>query len=261
MEGFAAYRQKALALKLPRPKVVYTAINLHCNTLFRTLAVDWREEGTKILNHQHGGGYGQSLIEPCENYEARVSDHFYTFGWQSQAANVTPLCVPIGSVLPATGSSCRVLLTLTEQPRHIFRITFSGMPDYHESMISQVEKFVYKMRGEQELVVRTNTHDYGWGMVKKLRQVNPNLCLDDMRKSGLDSFSRSFLVVHSYLGTSYLETLALNIPTVCFYSAEIYAFRKSTQPFIDGLAAVGIIHQSGEDAARFVLDVMSDPMT
>ena len=39
-------------------------------------------------------------------------------------------------------------------------------------------------------------------------------------------FEDSKLVIHNYLCTSYLQTLALNIPTFMFYDPEVYKFRK-----------------------------------
>jgi putative transferase (TIGR04331 family) len=66
-------------------------------------------------------------------------------------------------------------------------------------------------------------------------------------------------VVHNYLGTSWLETLVMNIPTVCFYDPDTYAFRDAAQPFIERLEAVGILHRSGVAAARHVVHVRSDP--
>ncbi len=259
LEGFAAYREQALGLKLPRPKVAYTANSLHGHSLFKTLAAEWRESGTKILNHQHGGGYGLGLIEPCENYEIRVSDQMFTAGWYAQSEKVKPLCIPLPGRLRTHHTVGRVLLNLLTMPQYVYRIHFAGMPGTNEVMISRTEDFVRKMKGRPELTVRPFPCDYGCSMVETLRRIDPSLQIDDMRRGGLKSYPRFALVVHNYLGTSWLETLALNIPTVCFYDTDVYTFRESAQPYIDTLAAVGILHQSGDDAARFVLGVMDNP--
>jgi len=65
--------------------------------------------------------------------------------------------------------------------------------------------------------------------------------------------------VHNYLGTGYLETLALNVPTVCFYDPDTYAFRAEAEPFMQALERVGILHSSGKAAGRFVASVANDP--
>ena len=82
LEALAAYRQKAQSLNLPRPRAVYTATSLHGHSLFKVLAADWQEEGTKLINHQHGGGYGIDRMHAGEEYETRVADRFCTLGWK-----------------------------------------------------------------------------------------------------------------------------------------------------------------------------------
>nr|MBU6203621.1 hypothetical protein [Acidobacteriota bacterium] len=71
--------------------------------------------------------------------------------------------------------------------------------------------------------------------------------------------SRAKLVIHNYLGTSWLETLAMDVPTVCFYDRRIFRPRAAAQPFIDALANAGIIHYSGREAANFVNSLRGNP--
>lgn len=92
-----------------------------------------------------------------------------------------------------------------------------------------------------------------------MRKAAPDAVFDDHRAGALERFAESRLVVHSYLGTGYLETLALNIPTVCFYDIDTYAFRAEAQTFMDGLERVGILHRSGKAAASFVAGLGGDP--
>jgi putative transferase (TIGR04331 family) len=75
---------------------------------------------------------------------------------------------------------------------------------------------------------------------------------ESLSSSGSLSASRSRLVVHNYLGVSWLETLAMNTPTVCFSPAAITKFRDAARPFVDGLRRVGILHPSGREAAEFI---------
>jgi len=85
--------------------------------------------------------------------------------------------------------------------------------------------------------------------------------LDQSKKSALELASRAKLVIHNYLGTSWLETLAMNIPTVCFYDPAMYRPRVAAQTFIDALARVGVIHYSGKEAAKFVNSLRGEPST
>ena len=71
-------------------------------------------------------------------------------------------------------------------------------------------------------------------------------------------FAESRLVIHNYLGTGWLETLALDIPTICFYDPETYAFLEAAQPYIDALESVGVLHRSGNSVALFVASLADD---
>ena len=260
LEALAAYRQKAQSLNLPRPRAVYTATGLHGHSLFKVLAADWQEEGTKLINHQHGGGYGIDRMHAGEEYETRVADRFCTLGWKGNSPKQAPLATPLSaSLFRRVRKSNQILLTCIYYPKQVYRIAFQPMPGTIETMIADTAAFVRETKGWPDLLVRPVPNDYDWGMADILRQANPAIRLDDMRIPGPKSYARSALVVHSYLGTAWLETLALNIPTVCFYDPRTYAFRDAARPFMDKLEAVGALHTDGAAAARFVSSIMSDP--
>ncbi|MBX7148110.1 LIC12162 family protein [bacterium] len=259
LEGFVSYSKKAKALDLPRPKVVFTADGLHGHVLFKTLLADWRKEGTKVLNHQHGGAYGIGLIEPSENYEIRIADCFYSAGWMSEDKKVKPLCLQMPNAFYYIKTKGKILLNLLVMPSYVFRIHFAGLPGTTEGMIDNTLDFVRETKFVKNLKIRPYFNDYGWNLMEKLKNASSHVELDDTTLTGPVSYAQSSLVIHNYLGTAWLETLAMNIPTICFFEKEMYAFRPSVQPYIADLYAVGILHNSGHDAAQFVKNIAQDP--
>jgi putative transferase (TIGR04331 family) len=95
--------------------------------------------------------------------------------------------------------------------------------------------------------------------INRLHASSAGITIDDGRQSGVAAASRAGLVIHNYLGTSWLETLAMNVPTVCFIPPDIHRFRPAAQPFADAFMRVGILHYSGVQAARFVNSLKGDP--
>jgi putative transferase (TIGR04331 family) len=91
-----------------------------------------------------------------------------------------------------------------------------------------------------------------------MKKAAPEAIFDDHRVGSFDRFAQSRLVIHNYLGTGYLETLALNVPTICFFDINTYAFRREAQHLMDALESVGILHRSGEAAAHFVASLGDD---
>jgi putative transferase (TIGR04331 family) len=68
----------------------------------------------------------------------------------------------------------------------------------------------------------------------------------------------SRLVVHSYDSTGILETLALNIPTMCFWHGGLDHLLASAKPYYEHLRAVGILLDTPEQAAEMVVSRWSD---
>ncbi len=258
LEGFSKYRSEVLAYPVSRPKAVYSANALHAHLQFKILAAEWREYGTKLLYHQHGGGYGIDKVHAFEDYETRVSDYYFTWGWSSpNHPKVGPLSP---SMLHVPKEKKRyILLICTDYPVVFFRLHFQPMLGGIETMHSETCEFLTAWHDCKTLLIRAHVHDYSGKFMSMMRKVAPNASFDDRSVSSFQRFSQSNLVVHNYLGTTYLETLALNIPTVCFYDPNVYAFREEAKPFMDELASVGILHQSGRSASHFVASIANDP--
>lgn len=260
LEGLSSYREQVMNLGIYRPKAVYSANGLNWHISFKILAAEWREQGTKLLYHQHGGGYGVDKENILEDYEVRVSDRYYTWGWRHPSATVKPLSPPpvvTGGFFPAQRKH-EILLVCLETPKLPYRLWYQPMPGTMELVIRETAEFVAKLRRPTDLLVRLAPKGFGWGMRDAIVSRVPSTRFDDFSVGSLKRFATSRLVIHNYLGTSWLETLALNLPTVCFYSPMIHSFRATTAPFINELERVGILHRSASMAAAFVQSIGRD---
>lgn len=250
LEGFAEYRKAVLAFPVARPKVVYSANALYNHLAWKLLVAEWREQGTRLLYHQHGGGYGIDRIHTLGEFEMRVADRYYTWGWHNDSPKVQPLSP---AVLHCPKKKRKyILLSCVEYPKVFYRLHFQPMPGTIEIMQRETCEFLAALPNRKKLLVRPYPDDYGWGSVDMMRKAAPDARFDDHREGSFERYAESRLVIHNYLGTGWLETLALDIPTLCFYDPETYAFREAAQSYIDALENVGVLHRSGKSAARFV---------
>ncbi len=256
LEGFADYRNAVLAFPVPRPKAAYSANGLHGHMAWKLLLAEWRQQGTLLLYHQHGGGYGLDRIHAVEDYEIRVADRFYTWGWRRGESHVKPLCAPPPNGLQR--SKKWIMLSCVNFPNVAIRLHFHPMPGKIQDMHRETYNFLAALPDRANLLVRPYPQDYGWDFTGKMRQIAPDATFDDGKATSFRRFAESRLVVHNYLGTAWLETLALDVPTVCFFDPETYAFREAAQPYVDGLERVGVLHRSGHSAARFVAALGND---
>ena len=258
LEALLGYRDKSHKLNLNRPKAIYTTNSLYGHSLFKVLAADWRQDGTKILNHQHGGGYGLDKVHKLEDYESSIVDRFYSWGWKKEEnPSIRPLSYPY-SIMNRVGPG-KILLMCGSYPPNVYRFHFHPMPGTISTMMSNTIAFLSKLPVKSDLLIRLSKANDGLNQKPLLQVAATWSDFDEKHPNIIERYAESRLVVHNYLGTSWLETLNMNIPTVCFYDPDTFCFNKDGQPYIDDLAAAGILHQNGVEAAKFVVDVMDDP--
>jgi putative transferase (TIGR04331 family) len=258
LEGLSTYRTIMVTMPLFRPKLLYSANALHGHLPFKILAAEWREEGTKLIYHQHGGSYGLDKIHAIEEYEIRVSDKYFTWGWRKKGnKNVIPMT--FAKLTIPFRKRRFILFVLDDFPIVVYRLHFHPMTDSIIKMKKETCEFLFLMRNQKNLFIRTQCKDYSGNYINMLHAAAPSAIFDNLSASIYERFAQSRLVVHNYLGTTYLETLALNIPTVCFYDPNVYSFREEAKPFIDELERVGIIYRSAKSAAVFLASIIDDP--
>ncbi len=232
---------------------LYSANASQFHLPYQVLSAFWGEDGTKILSHQHGGHQGLDEVCAAENYETRASERHYTFGWTDSRTSLKAL----PSAMPQRSRSSiatRLLFMSVASTEVIYRLQPFCLPSHVRRCASETRSFV---------------DDLVWLSLPTVIDVeSPTsqsyilaapVVYEDFAVPGTVSASKSALVVHNYFGVSWLETLALNVPTVCFVPEGIHRFRAAAQPFVDALARVGIIHYSGREAAKFVNSLRGDP--
>jgi len=258
LEGLSRYHSIVSNKISHRPRALYSAQALYGNTVFKLLAAEWQEKGTLLLYHQHGGNYGTDLSFFQEEYEMSLSDVYYTFGWGESKGGTRPMTTAFPKIIKKSNN--KILLMCGDYPEFPYKFFYGPMPGTFEKVSQNTVEFVKKIINEKSLFIRLKENNNHYNLKSTIVDLNKNLVFDNFKKTSFSRFSESRLVVHNYLSTSYLETLALNIPTVCFYDAEhTYRFRKQAQPFIDELENVGILHRTAESAAEFVNEVESNP--
>ena len=71
-------------------------------------------------------------------------------------------------------------------------------------------------------------------------------------KKILELYYKSKLVLHTYIGTGYLETLTMNIPTIIFANTKECMLKEETLKYLEELKKVNIFHDNYVSAAEFI---------
>jgi len=249
------------------PPVIMSATGWYTNEPFKFLAAEAAERGTRLVAMQHGGSYGLARFSAPERHERKVGDSFMAWGWADDvSASCRNLPNPrVSSFLSTVRNGHRalsetVLFVTTQCPRYFYR--FDSTPvgsqwaDYFEWSLQFLASLSDRVRSR--ILFRPFYRDYGWRIRERVGERFPGVRLDD-RTPLQQRLRESRLVVINYRETSFLETLAADIPTILFWDPQRWEVRNEAEPFFDKLRRAGILWDSPEAAAEKVDEVYDDP--
>lgn len=256
LEGFNEFRANVLAQGLFRPRVAYTANALHVNMPFKLLCAEWRREGTQLVCHQHGSGYGLDRENVLEDYETSVADRYYSWGWRRAGRPVSPLSPAYPKLVRRPRRS--IMLVCCSFPTVFYRLNYHPMPGTLDPVGQNTDELLVNLPGTQPLMIRLQPGNNGLRFRDAMLSLAPHAQFDDLSVPIFTRFEQHALVLHNYFGTGVLEGLAFNVPTLALYHEASYAYRPDAQPLIDDLERVGILQRSGAAAGAFVAEVIEN---
>jgi putative transferase (TIGR04331 family) len=250
-EALPRIRTAALSGFAHRPEVLFTANALQYHLGHQVLAAEWSARGTRLAAQQHGGHTGLDVRHALEDLEVRCVDRFYTYGWNDSRPNVAAL----PTAMPASAGSSdhrRLLVMSLEVSDVIYRLQPFCLPEHAHACLAATRTFLAELGDGAGFspVFRSGSREHAL--------IGASVSRDDPSVAGTVSASASGLVVHNYFGTSWLETLAMNMPTVCVVPPNVHRFREAARPLVDALRRHGIIHDDPREAARFVRGLAGD---
>ena len=261
LEGFASLRTSVMKLPIRNSKAFFTASALGRNYIFKFFVAEHYRK-VKLLNGQHGGGYGIDFVNTIEKYEESVVDIFYTAGWKKRGENTVPLAVP--KFFSKEGSkdisSDMVLFTINEMPRYIYRLQLSPLgSNYVFETLNQILAFLKYFQKRNKLLIRTCPLKlYGWDTNERISDNFNDCFFDDLSRPFDQMLRKARVFLTSGAHTTYLEALAANKPTVIFLSDKVVRFRPDAQPYFERLQDVNILHYSPISAAEHLNAVYDD---
>lgn len=113
-------------------------------------------------------------------------------------------------------------------------------------------KITRKIRKRTIIRLHNSSKHYSWFDEERWKDVDLEVKIDSYQSKLKDLIAKSRLVVHSYDSTGILETLNLNIPTICFWRNEFAHLVEEAVPFYEKLKEVGIFHSSPRGIVEFI---------
>jgi len=108
---------------------------------------------------------------------------------------------------------------------------------------------------KRSLLCRSYHYDYGWNDLDYLKKYGGDFRLDKSGNSLRKLMLKAKAMVFTYDSTSMMESMALNIPTLCFWDPVRWPWRDCSLELLRELKSAQIFHENARDLARHLNDI------
>ena len=224
------------------------------NDQFNIWCAHANEGGTKLVIGQHGGGTKSVEIDSNLDHELSICDHYIAWG-KGGVFNKKNVVLPINKSTKNTPIKNKIkqtdiLLVLDSHNRFIVSATSDSSEAAYGSYVANQRLFISLIDKDiiQNLKIRPNKNSNIIRWCKSF-DIGGNHPIDK-RSSFITSLKNSRLIVISANQTTFLQALAMDIPTIAFWDIDQNMLNKDSQSDYQSLYDIGILHNSPELAAK-----------
>jgi putative transferase (TIGR04331 family) len=231
--------------------------------MFKAWAARSVDLGARLVTGQHGGIFGVAEYYFNEKHERSIADAYLTWGWSDP---MDQRAVPVGQLFGRRPLGVRhseqstALLITAVGPRnsyHLLSQPHAGQwLGYLEDQFAFVEALPADLRSS--LLIRLYRTDYGWDQVERWLDRCPDVELEEGHLPIRDLLLHTRVVLCSYNATTFLESFAMDIPTIMFWNPEHWELRQDAVPAFGLLEEAGLLFRRPADAARKLVEVWDD---
>jgi putative transferase (TIGR04331 family) len=266
LEGYELLRRKCQKLPWPKsPKFIFTSNSFIADDIFKAWAAEKTELGAPLVIGQHGGGYGTMKWDSMERHQLKIANLWLSWGW-SYVGN--KIIKPVGNLklfgrrwlMNKKGYALLVELTVPRYSYRMFSVPIAGQwTEYFEDQ----KKFILALPPyiKDQLLVRLYDLDRGWAVTERWRDFMPNIRIDEGGDSIESLVRRCRICISTYNSTTFLESMAMNIPTIAFWNERHWELNRDAKISFDILKTVGILHNSPKSAAQHLENIWDDVMS
>jgi putative transferase (TIGR04331 family) len=258
LESLSSLKLEASKLFWPSSGKPFHIITANCyqyNDLFCFVAATSVSDSNSTFSIiQHGGNFGNARFNSSEDHQRSISDYYWTWGWSEDSRTL-----PIGMckrlpkyTLPLHGD-LKILYVVMELDKHVY-IHYGGVHssqwiDYANFNIDALKLL---KSHSYDISLRPKPRVNCWSSVHRFASLNLPFDYSRSFHASLGSYS---LVISTYNAATYLETLAMNVPTLLFWDPSVWPLRDSAIPFFAELQECDIFITNSSRLVQ-VLDII-----
>ena len=245
-----------------RPRAIFTSASHFFDDVFKARCAERVEQGSPLIVGQHGGhiGVGWSFNH---KHQTEISDAILSWGWEDPAelkvrsvGMMKELVLERDCQFPAT----RAVIVMGNEVTQVGALSSAALSsqflDYMGDQMRFMESLDQTVRNA--LLVRLSRYDGDWCFGKRLEDQFPDVEVDDGERPISDLLSEARLCIATNNGTTFLESIFLDMPTVMFWDTQLWGLTELAQPAFARLSAVGVFFENPIEAAEHVSAVWDD---
>lgn len=263
LEAFSEFKDQSLSIYPQKPCKIITSNGYQANEAFKIFAAEMSEQNKHFYIFQHGGNYGFAERIQMEEHQIKVADKFYAWGWSRRNYKNIHQMPPIKLLSQPIKrkKNINVTIVLGSVPEYFYAsysCTFG--PEYEKSIHSIANFIKHFSKNILQNTVICPMHD-SWSNNRKIREKISDL-EGSVKKINGDfrrEIKRTKLAIVTYNGTSLLETLYSNIPTIVVWNPQFFRIREDAQHLLDQLSSAGVFYTDYNSARLHLESVYDSP--
>ena len=269
LEGFKDMQSIASSVKYKNVSKVITAqSSYNYQTIFNFWYANNKDK-IKLIIHQHGGWNCTHKLA-LEEIHWTIGDEIWTYGSTTEEKQV-PMYNYSNSI---NISKFRNIINFKNKKIKSIYILLSSCPRYHRSFsashtsseilihLKEIIIFLKLLPKDFVVTIRCARNDYKWNIKNRILE-HPYRCkilIDEGENNFLDQLKLYDLIITNYFGTTHLESIAANIPTMILYNTTKEMFSKNMYEMVVKLNNVNVTHTSAKKMYDFIMSIRNMPM-
>jgi len=246
---------------------IYTALGVYQENVFKFWLCDALSNNSKLFCFQHGNNYGTSKVLHSEYLEKKICDKFFTWGWNDKSRKIKKfLCTKLIDKNKFKKISSKKILIVGAIPQaYRAEITSGNLFSLRSNIYIKV------LKQTLQLINRINPGNIyfrpypaeihkNYNLRKEIKDKFNDIKIDDSKTGFLKTLEKFGLAVYVDDSTSFLETMALNKPTMIILSKDLYFdhHRNSAVYFYKKLKKANILYDNPKALIQFIKKINFD---
>ena len=250
LEGFKKLEKISDNLNFPKkPKFILTSASpIYKEEVFKLFLAKQIINSSKLLSIQHGGIYGTEYFEhSVPRHEIDITDNFLSWGWgkTSKIRKIpSPIILNCTQKYSSNGKILVVFTSVREQFSYFSTDSLWGERSeiYLRDQINFLSLIKKKLTNSFDVKMYPDTKFYQNKVSKEIDKLNKHKKIKKIfHTNNFNEFLSNYnLIIFNYNGTTFLESIGTNRPSMMLLNKTIMPHKKS-KLFTD-LKKVGILH-------------------